>query len=197
MILPYHRQIQIAGEGADPGPAAPTAAGALLFGAADQAGTRSRLAIDAQRPQAWEESFQRPFELLGADTNPRIGLQSAAGMIGEDCIPAAFEAAVVAAQPILLKMQNQARIAARTARDPAAGVTQHHRREAAAIEEQQALLTACGPLEDGTAEIGSKMVPYQTFEEKNSGNVFYMYSFSKTSNEGKRADFTIIVSKTD
>ncbi|MNS74343.1 hypothetical protein D3C72_1078170 [compost metagenome] len=63
-----------------------------------------------------------------------------------------FQPAVVAAQPALRPVQHEVRRATRAAGEPATAIAGQHRRIAAPVQEQQALLAALQPLLDGVQQ---------------------------------------------
>ena len=98
-----------------------------------------RIAVDAQDAGFGKAFDEHGFEALR--TAPE-GQQVDVAAIGAGARHARFEAAVVAAQAPVRQVQHEVGGATLAARDPAAGRTGQHRRIAAPVEEDQALLAA-------------------------------------------------------
>jgi hypothetical protein len=97
------------------------------------------IAVDAQHTCLREALAQHGFEALGATAE---GQQIDIAAVRAGARNAGFETAVVAAQALVGQMQHQVGRAAAAARNPAAGRAGQHRRIAAPVEEDQALLAA-------------------------------------------------------
>src|SRR4030095_12547861 len=97
------------------------------------------VAIDSQHPRRIELAGERRLDPLRPLTHRREILIAALGAGRRD---GRLVTAVVATHPLILEVQHELRGAAVAARDPPAAAAGEHRREAAAVDEYEALLAA-------------------------------------------------------
>ena len=98
-----------------------------------------RVAVHPGHAQALDSSLQRARDPLGAEPQAAHVLRAAPGALVDE---RAFRRAVVAAQPVVLAVEHEVRVAPVAIRDPAAGVAHEPGRVAAPVDEEQRLLGA-------------------------------------------------------